>query len=169
MDILKEATDWAKAELVSTPFFVLFGVMFLVASLGFWQMGRTEMARAYIIPALVAGALLMTIGLGLFLTNKTRIGQFTKAHAADPVAFVESEIDRAVATLQEYQTIVFKAIPVIIAVCAIGLIFLDSPVWRASLITTIAMLVVILLIDGTAHARIEGYHEQLLSWHKTHK
>tara|TARA_Y100001933_G_C19004609_1_gene566023 strand:+ start:1773 stop:1877 length:105 start_codon:yes stop_codon:yes gene_type:complete len=29
------------------------------------------------------------------------------------------------------------------------------------MITTIAMLVVILLIDGTAHARIEAYKKQL--------
>ena len=29
------------------------------------------------------------------------------------------------------------------------------------MITTIAMLVVILLIDGTAHARIDAYNQQL--------
>ena len=28
-------------------------------------------------------------------------------------------------------------------------------------ITTIAMMIVILLVDGTAHARIEAYHRQL--------
>ena len=30
MDILKSATDWAKAELISTPFFILFGLLFMV-------------------------------------------------------------------------------------------------------------------------------------------
>ncbi len=64
MDILKAATNWAKDELFSTPFFILFGVVFLVASLGFWQLGKTDLARAYIIPTLVAGLMLMTIGLG---------------------------------------------------------------------------------------------------------
>ena len=39
--------------------------------------------------------------------------------------------------------------------------FLKTPVWRASLITTIAMLAVILLIDGTASARIQAYNQQL--------
>ena len=29
MDILKASTDWAKAELFSTPFFILFGVLFM--------------------------------------------------------------------------------------------------------------------------------------------
>ena len=68
MDILKTATDWAKDELFSTPFFILFGVIFMLTSLGFWQLGKTDMARAYILPTLVAGALLTTVGLGLFFT-----------------------------------------------------------------------------------------------------
>ena len=36
-----------------------------------------------------------------------------------------------------------------------------KPLWRAISITTIAMLIVILLIDGTAHARIQVYKVQL--------
>ena len=161
MDILKAATDWAKAELVSTPFFMLFGLAFLLASFGFWQLGKTDMARAYIIPTLVAGSLLMIIGLGLFFTNKSRIPQFEKAYKTDAPAFVVSEIERAEATLKEYNTIVFTAIPIIIIVCALVLLFVSTPIWRASMITTIAMLVAILLVDGTAHARIDGYNKQL--------
>lgn len=161
MDILKAATDWAKAELFSTPFFILFGVMFMSASVGFWQLGKTDMARAYIIPTLVAGALLTIIGLGLFFTNKARIKQFETAYNADASAFVASELVRAEATLKEYKTIVFTAIPLIIAACALVIFFMSTPVWRASMITTIAMLVVILLIDGTAHARIDAYNKQL--------
>ena len=120
------------------------------------------MARAYIIPTLVAGVLLMTIGLGLFFTNKSRITQFETAYNTDALAFVESELVRAEATLKEYQTIVFKVIPIIIAVCSLVILFIDKPIWRASMITIIAMMVVILLIDGTAHARIDNYNKQLL-------
>ena len=166
MDILKASTDWAKAELFSTPFFILFGVLFIIASIGFWQLGKTDIARAYIIPTLVAGVLLMTIGLGLFFTNKSRITQFETAYNSDASAFIESELVRAAATLKEYQTIVFKVIPVIIGICSIVIVFIDKPVWRASMITTIAMLVVILLVDGTAHARIDNYNQQLLSTKK---
>ncbi len=162
MDILKTATDWAKAELFSTPFFILFGVFFILASIGFWQLGKTDMAKAYIIPTLVAGALLMTIGFGLFFTNKSRITQFETAYNSDASAFVESEIARAESTLKEYKIIVFTVIPLIIAACSFVILFIDKPIWRASLITTIAMLVVILLIDGTAYARIDAYNEQLL-------
>lgn len=161
MDILKAATDWARAELFSTPFFILFGVVFMAASLGFWQLGKTDMAKAYIIPTLVAGALLTIIGLGLFFTNKARITQFETAYKTDASAFVASELKRADATLKEYKTIVFTAIPLIIAACALVLFFVNTPIWRASMISTMAMLVVILLIDGTAHARIDAYNKQL--------
>lgn len=162
MDILKTATDWAKAELFSTPFFILFGIVFVAASVGFWQLGKTDIARAYIIPTLVAGVLLMIIGFGLFFNNKSRITQFERDYNNDKLAFVESELERAEATLKEYQTVVFKAIPIIIAICAIMIIFLNAPIWRASIITTIAMLTVILLIDGTAHDRIEAYNQELI-------
>ncbi|WP_236970379.1 hypothetical protein [Membranihabitans marinus] len=162
MDILKTATDWAKAELFSTPFFILFGVVFMAASLGFWQLGKTDIARAYILPTLVAGVLLTIIGLGLFFTNKSRITQFETAYNEDATAFVESEIQRAETTLKEYKNVVFTAIPLIIVVCALVLFFVSSPIWRASMITTLAMLVVILLIDGTAQARIDEYSKELL-------
>lgn len=161
MEILKLATEWAKAEVFSTRFFILFAILFLMASIGFWQLGKTEMAKAYIIPTLVAGVLLMTIGLGLFYTNKARVHQFEKAYTEDASAFVDSEFTRIEAAINEYKTIVFKAIPLIIAVCSLLIIFLKSPLWRASMITTIAMLVIILLIDGTARGRIEAYQEQL--------
>ncbi|WP_020527768.1 hypothetical protein [Flexithrix dorotheae] len=162
MDILKAATDWAKAELISTPFFILFGVAFMAASLGFWQLGKTDLAKAYIIPTLVAGFLLMIIGLGLFFTNKARITQFEKDYHEDAVAFVTSELERADATLKEYKNIVFTAIPLIIMACAMVLFFVNTPIWRASMISAIAMLAVILFIDGLAQARIDEYNKQLL-------
>jgi ABC-2 type transport system permease protein len=163
MDILKTSTDWAKAELFSTPFFILFGLVFIAASIGFWQLGKTEMAKAYITPTMVAGALLLIIGIGLFFTNKSRIKEFEVAYSKDPSSFVESEIIRAKATLKEYKTIVFKAIPIIIIAAALSIIFMKAPIWRAVSITTIAMLIVILLVDGTAHARMDSYKKQLES------
>lgn len=166
MDILKTATDWAKSELVSTPFFVLFGIAFIAAGLGFWQVGKTDIAKAYIIPSLVAGVLLVIIGLGLFFTNKNRITQFETAYKTDAPAFIASELTRTEGTLNEYKNVVFKGIPVIIVICALVLFFVNSPVWRASMITGIAMLSVILLIDGLAHARIAEYNHQLLKTQK---
>ncbi|MEQ9187848.1 MAG: hypothetical protein RLP15_08935 [Cryomorphaceae bacterium] len=162
MDILKASTDWAKAELVSTPFFILAGLLFLAISLGFWQVGKTDLAKAYIIPTLVAGALLVIIGVGLFFTNKARITQFDTAYQESVLSFVDSELARADATLKEYKNVVFTGIPIIIIICAVVLFFVNAPIWRASLITSIAMLAVILFIDGLAHARIDSYYHQLL-------
>nr|WP_319267083.1 hypothetical protein [uncultured Draconibacterium sp.] len=162
MEILKTATDWAKAEVFSTTFFIVFGIGFVAVGIGFWQLGKSDLAKAYIIPTLVAGALLMVIGFGLFFTNKARITQFEKAYTKDASAFVESEIVRADATLKEYKNVVFTAIPLIIIVAALVIIFVNTSIWRAISITTIAMLIVILLIDGTAHARIEAYKGKLV-------
>jgi len=39
--------------------------------------------------------------------------------------------------------------------------FVDKPVWKAVAITTIAMMVVILVVDSNAKARIDAYHQQL--------
>ena len=160
MELLKLATEWAKAEVFSTRFFILFALLFLIASAGFWQLGKTDLAKAYVIPTLVAGLILLTIGLGLFYTNKSRVVQFEKAFNADAPAFYETEIERSESTLKEY-TVVFKVIPILIIVAALLILFINTPTWRAISITTIAMLIVILLIDGTAHARIEAYHKEL--------
>ena len=162
MEILKTATEWAKAEVFSTTFFILFGIGFVAASIGFWQLGKTDLAKAYIIPTLVAGALLLTIGFGLFFTNISRISSFAADYNQDASAFVKSEIVRVDNTLNEYKTVVFKVVPLLIVAAALLIIFINTPIWRAISITTIAMLIVILLIDGTAHARIEAYKEQLV-------
>lgn len=161
MDILKTATDWAKAEVFSSSFFILLGIVFVLVSIGFWQLGKTDMAKAYIIPSLIAGALLLIIGLGLVYTNKSRIIEFETDYHNDASAFVQSERARVERTLKEYQTIVFKAIPFIIVLATLLIVFVEKPVWRASAITTIAMMSVILLVDGTAKTRIEAYNAQL--------
>ena len=169
MELLKIATDWAKHEVFSTRFFIFFGLLFIVATIGFWQLGKTDIAKAYIIPTLLAGTLLITIGLGLYFTNKSRIVEFEIAHTNNPSEFLASEIIRAEATLKEYKTIVFTVIPILIIIAALLIIFVNSPTWRAIAITTIAMLIVILLVDGTAQARIENYHKKLLVLNKSNR
>ncbi len=162
MDIVKSATEWAKAEVFSSQFFIAFGILFILASIGFWQLGKTEMARAYIYPTLIAGILVLSIGIGIMYANKTRVNSFTTAYRNNPSEFVQSELKRTEKSMHEYQTIVFKIIPVIIAVCALLIIFIDKPIVRAICITTIAMMVVLLLVDSNANSRIENYHEQLV-------
>jgi len=160
MELLKLATEWAKAEIFSTRFFIFFAIGFLIASAGFWQLGKTDLAKAYIIPTLVAGVLLLIIVSGLNYTNIQRVKQFEKDFNTDASAFYQSEIERSEGTLKEY-TIVFKVIPILIIIAALLILLVNTPTWRAISITVIAMLTVILLVDGTAHSRIESYHKEL--------
>lgn len=163
MDILKAATDWARAEVFSARFFILFGIVFVIAAIGFWQLGKTEVAKAYIYPLMVAGVLLLAVGLGIFFANKSRVTSFETAYHNDSKTFIESEIIRTEKSMGEYQLIVFKIIPLIMIAAALCIVFIDKPLWRAISITTIAMMIVILLVDSNANARIENYHQQLIS------
>ena len=161
MEILKIAVEWAKAEVFSSRFFILAGIMFVLATVGFWQLGKTEIARAFIFPTLVAGVLLLAVGLGIFFTNKSRVKSFPTDYNSDPAAFVKTEIERTEKTIGEFRTVVFKVIPIIIIVAALLIVFVDKPLWRAIGITTIAMMVVILIVDSNAMARIQTYRNQL--------
>lgn len=167
MEILKLATEWAKSEVFSSKFFIVFGIMFVLATVGFWQLGKTEIARAFVIPTLVAGILLLTVGIGLYISNKSRLASFETDYHEDPVAFVKSEIARSEQTMGEYATIVFRIIPLIIVVAALLLVFIEQPIWRAISITTIAMMVIIIAIDSNANARIKAYYEQLQAVEQT--
>jgi len=66
---------------------IFFAILFLVASLGFWYFVRTTITKAYIVTMLVVGMLLLTIGLGLYFTNKSRIKAFEIAYNDNPSFF----------------------------------------------------------------------------------
>lgn len=162
MEILKSATEWAKAEVFSSLFFIFFGTMSVLAAIGFWKLGKTGLAKAFIFPMLTAGAFLLLVGIGLFFLNKSRITSFPEAYNSDAPAFVKSEISRTEKSMAEYKSIVFRVIPIIVAVAALLILFVDKPIWRAICITTIALMAVILLIDSNAHQRLEAYNKQLV-------
>ena len=44
---------------------------------------------------------------------------------------------------------------------ALLILLINAPTWRAIGITTITMLIIIMLVDGTAYARMETYHKEL--------
>ena len=162
MEILKTANDWAKAEIFASAFFVLFGLMFIAASIGFWQLGKTEIAKAYIIPTAIAGALLMFVGVGLMISNNIRLGEFPVAYEENISAFVDAEIARADRTFNAFENIVFKVLPTIMLICGVLLIFMTGPVWRAACTSTLIMFAIIMMIDTTASARLKDYKQKLV-------
>ena len=80
------------------------------------------MNRSYISTTLIAGTLLLAIGLGIFFANKSRTTNFTESYNSDASAFVESEIARTEKSSNEYKIIVFKIIPLIITACSLVII-----------------------------------------------
>ncbi len=163
MDIISVALQWAKAEIFSSRFFILVGILFIVGAVGFWQLGRSELARSYIIPSLVCGLLLVTIGAGLIYSNQTRLNSFVDRYNNDKVEFVESELKRTQATISQTERTIFVIIPIMIIVASLLIIFVDKPSWRATAITVIAMLVTLLIVDSNSHSRIVEYNESLKS------
>ncbi|MDV7697972.1 hypothetical protein N6B72_13685 [Chryseobacterium soli] len=161
MDILKLSIDWAKAEVFSAKITLLIGMLFLVAAIGFWQLGKTAVAKAFIWPVLVAGILITVVSAGLYFTNKPRITQFKEDYTANAKAFIQTETDRTAKSQNDF-TIVFKVLPLIIIAAALLIIFVDIPIWRAIGSTAIALMTVLMLIDSNTSARNAAYHRQLL-------
>ncbi|HEY1871351.1 MAG TPA: hypothetical protein VGG71_09845, partial [Chitinophagaceae bacterium] len=82
-DIAKLSDDWAKAEVFSGKIVWLFSVIYIAAAIGFWYLGRTEIAKSFTWPLLIAGIFLIAVGAGLFFANKPRIGQFEQEYRQD--------------------------------------------------------------------------------------
>lgn len=162
MDILKLGTDWAKAEVFSAKMILLLGLLFFLTAFGFWQLGKTAMAKAFVWPMLVSGVLIIAVSAGLYFTNKPRIIQFETAYNTDAKAFVRAETERT-AKSQNDLAVVFIALPFIIIVAALLIMLVNTPLWRAIGITTIALMTVLMLIDSNTDARNTAYHKHLLS------
>lgn len=162
MEILKLSIDWAKAEVFSAKISLLLSLPFFLAALGFWQLGKTTMAKAFVWPMLVAGVLIVAVAAGLYFANKPRITQFETAYNTDAKAFVQTETART-AKSQHDLALVFKALPLIIIAAALLIMFVNKPLWRPIGITTIAVMILLMFIDSNTGARNTVYHQQLLA------
>lgn len=163
MEATKLAMEWAKDEIYSSKYFIYFGLVFISGAVGFWQLGKTDTARAFIYPLLVCGILLVIIGAGLVYSNMSRIQLFQSIDKVQISEFIQSEIERSETTIVSYERVVFGVIPIIITIASILILFLNKPIWRATAIATMGMMAVILLIDSNASARMKIYKENLVA------
>ena len=161
MEILKAASVWAKTEVVSSIFFMLFGMIYLLASLGFWQWGNTPLTKALIIPMLAAGGLLLGAGISFYISNKSMPEKFEAAYKTNPSTIIKSEIARTEKTIKTYKNVALKVFPAIIVIAALLAIFIPNPTVRAISIAIIAFLSVLVLLDSQALKRMKVYHYQL--------
>ena len=162
MDILRAGTDWAKAEVFSAKITLLLSLLFFLAAIGFWQLGKTTMAKAFVWPMLVAGILMVAVSAGLYFANKPRITQFETAYNTDAKAFVQTETERT-AKSQNDLALVFKVLPLIIIAAALLIMLANTPLWRAVGVTTIALMTILMFIDSNTGARNTAYHQHLLA------
>ncbi len=162
MDILRLSTDWAKAEVFSAKMVTLLSLLFFLVAIGFWQLGKTVTAKAFVWPLMVTGVLMIAIAAGLYFTNKPRILSFEMAYKNNPDEFIQNEIARTAKSQQDLATIVFKVLPAIIIVAAVLIIVVSTPLWRAIGITIIVLMSCLMFIDSNTAARNANYHQQLL-------
>ena len=161
MEIVKAAINWAKAEIISSIFFMLFGVTYLLTAIGFWQLGNTPLTKALIIPTLTAGVLLLSAGISFYFSNKARLTSFETEYKTNASALIKSEIARTEKTINTYENVALKVFPAVVVTAALVAIFITTPIVKAISIAIIAFLSAIILLDSEALKRIKIYHRQL--------
>lgn len=161
MDILKAANVWVKGEIVSSIFFMLFGITYLLAAVGCWQWGNTSLTRALIIPMLAAGGLLLGAGISFYISHKSMPKRFETEYKTKPSTIIKSEIRRTEKTIKTYKNVALKVFPAIIGIAVLLSIFISNPTVRAISIAIIAFLSVLVLLDSQALQRMKIYHVQL--------
>ncbi len=160
MEIIKLSTDWAKAEVFSAKMVGLLSLVVFLVALGFWQLGKTPMAKSFVWPLFVAGLLLVAVSAGLYFANNPRMAQFEAAYKNDATSFIQKEITRTAKSKHDL-ALVFKVLPAIIIVAALLIMFSQAFLWRAIGVTTILLLTLLMLIDSNTDARNAAYHQQL--------
>ena len=160
MDILNLSAQWAKSEVFSARIVWLFSIIEMLAAIGFWYLGRTPMAKAFIWPLLVAGVFIALVGVGLFLANNPRIDQFERKARLNPDAFVQSEIQRTEKSQREL-SLVFKILPVVIVLAAIVILAAPASIWRAIAIIVIINVALLMMVDSNTEARNNIYHHEI--------
>src|SRR5258706_12521349 len=162
MEIIKLSTDWAKAEVFSAKMAGLLSLLVFLLALGFWQLGKTPMAKSLGWPLFVAGLLLVAVSAGLYFANKPRIAQFEAACKNDSKSFIQNEIVRTTKSKHDL-ALVFKILPAIIIAAVLLIMFSQAPLWRAIGVTTILLMTLLMLIDSNTDARNTAYHQELLT------
>lgn len=166
MDILNAANIWTKAEISSSKYFMLFGLVYLVAAIAFWQMGNTSLTKALIIPSLIAGGLLLSAGIGFYQSNKARLTSIEEDYKSNPSTLIKSEIERTEKTIKSYENVALKVFPAIIIGAALLSFFMSKPLVKAICFAIIAFLLVLVILDSQALKRMKTYHHNLVAAEK---
>lgn len=161
MEIIKMSTDWARAEIFSAKVVWIFSIITIVSAVGFYYLGKTAMAKAFVIPLAIIGFLIAIIGTGLYAANKPRVTQFEESYKTDSVAFIQKEIERTSKSNGDF-VLVFKVLPILMIVGAAMLLLGKSPYWQTSGLSLVLLAVFLMAVDSNTAARNEAYRQELL-------
>lgn len=161
MDIVSSAKNWAKAEIKSSFFFMLFGIGYLFIAIFVKQMENSPLAISLFIPLMIAGGLLLLAGISFYFSYKSKLINFEKNYKANPLTFLLAEIESTAKTIKTYQNVALKVFPVIILIATLIALFISLPIVRAICIGVIAFLGVLVILDSQALKRMKTYHQHL--------
>ena len=164
MEIINYSIDWARGEVFSAKVIALISVFVLLCAAGFYFWGKTSMARAYWLPLALSGVFLVVVAGGLYYANQPRIASFQEQYRENPEQFVRSELERTAKSDSDLTMIVFRILPVIVIVCAIGAMFITQTQWRAWFIVLMMLGAFLMAVDSNTKARNAEYHEILLKY-----
>jgi len=161
MEILKAATEWAKAEITSSIIFIIFGIVYIIGSVVLWKIGNAPLAKATFVPLLIAGVLLIGAGVGFYVSNTSKLKNFESEYNTNPAEFIRSEMVRTENTMKTYENVALKVFPLLIVLAALVAFFIPNIRIRSICIAVIAFFVVLVLMDSQALKRMKTYHSQL--------
>lgn len=161
MEIIRATSDWAKAEIVSSLFFIFFGLIYIIGSICSWKLGNSPLSKALFIPLMIAGGLLFVAGISFYLSSKSKLDSFEKEFMEDSSSTIKAEITKAKSTIRTYKNVALKVFPAIMILGFLIFLFSDTPIVKAICISVIAFLLVLVVLDSLALKRMETYHQKL--------
>ena len=161
MDILKIATDWAKIELTSNSVFVLASVIFLSVSFFLQICARASHFSTYSLPFVIAAILLLILGAGLLFSTWQHSTNLEFQFQQDMTLFIQAELTRAEKTISQYKLAVNVIFPALGLISFFILLVFQNDQVRASAITSVIVLLILITVDTAAKERLVKYTKDL--------
>ena len=159
MDILKIATDWAKIELISNSVFVLASIIFLSVSFFLQICARESHFSTYSLPFLIAAILLLILGAGLLFSTWQHSTNLE--FQPDKALFIQAELTRAEKTISQYKLALYVIFPALGLISFCVLFVFQNDQVRASAITSVIVLLILIIVDTAAKERLVKYTKDL--------
>ncbi len=160
MSFLDYTVNWCRGEIFEGWAILTAGFVLLAATLGFWKLGTTELARAIVVPMLAVTLLTLALGGYLVVQNKIRIPAFQEEYRQDPAAFKEQELKRVEGFVSAYKYTFTTA--AVIMITAVGLFLLGkSPLLRSVALALMVLSFIVFIVDHFSRERALDYQENI--------